>query len=337
MTTTWPSAGVISSARATASATVSTTSIRSWSSPRSIAAVGDHARVERARARRRGSTRAASASSHAERVEHLVRLLLAEQPDDERARRRSANSSSSARSSACAPATLCAPSSSTSGWCPTTSSRPGERHVRRTPPRRRRVEDRLAEERLGRGRARSPRCRPGARRAAGGTGRRSSPSGRDEVERRGRRARAVATATPKSRSAQHDPRRLARRRRSATSSGSVSPSTSVAPGLTIPAFSVAISARVGPRYSTWSTLTLVTTATGAVDDVRRVPGAAEADLDHRDVDRDVGEPVERGRGEDLEVARPVRAGTPRPSATGVSTSARSTRRRSARRSRRCAR
>ena len=38
-------------------------------------------------------------------------------------------------------------------------------------------------------------------------------------------------------------------------------------------------------------LTLVTTATCAVDHVGRVPAPAQADLDHRDVDRDVGEPL----------------------------------------------
>ncbi|OLT18823.1 hypothetical protein BJF78_11470 [Pseudonocardia sp. CNS-139] len=44
-------------------------------------------------------------------------------------------------------------------------------------------------------------------------------------------------------------------------SGSVSPSTSVAPGRTMPAFSRATSARVGPARSVWSSPTLVTTAT----------------------------------------------------------------------------
>ena len=46
-----------------------------------------------------------------------------------------------------------------------------------------------------------------------------------------------------------------------TSSGSVSPSTSVEPGFTMPAFSAAMSASVGPAYSEWSKPTLVTTAT----------------------------------------------------------------------------
>ena len=39
---------------------------------------------------------------------------------------------------------------------------------------------------------------------------------------------------------------------------------------------------------------------GAVGDVRAVPGAADADLDHSDVDRRVGEHGERHRGEHLE-------------------------------------
>ncbi len=45
------------------------------------------------------------------------------------------------------------------------------------------------------------------------------------------------------------------------SSGSVSPSTNVDPGVTMPAFSRAMSSTVGPMYSTWSMLTFVTTAT----------------------------------------------------------------------------
>ncbi|MCI3950439.1 MAG: hypothetical protein K0R11_2373 [Acidimicrobiales bacterium] len=46
-----------------------------------------------------------------------------------------------------------------------------------------------------------------------------------------------------------------------TSSGSVSPSTSVDTGLTIPAFSAAMWRRVGPSTAVWSRPTLVTTAT----------------------------------------------------------------------------
>ena len=43
----------------------------------------------------------------------------------------------------------------------------------------------------------------------------------------------------------------------------------------------------------------------AVDDVGGVPQATEAHLDDRDVDGDVGEPLERGAVDDLEVARLV--------------------------------
>ena len=87
------------------------------------------------------------------------------------------------------------------------------------------------------------------------------------------------------------------------SSGSVSPSTSVEPGFTMPAFSVAMSSRVGPRYSTWSTLDVGHDRDRAVDDVGRVPGAAETDLDDGGLDGHIGEVAERRGREDLEVAR----------------------------------
>ncbi len=97
--------------------------------------------------------------------------------------------------------------------------------------------------------------------------------------------------------------RALRRGTRGTSSGSVSPSTSEAPGLTMPAFSRAMSARVGPAYSVWSSPTLVTTATCPSADVRRVAPAEQPDLDDDDVDGDVGEPAERRRRQDLEVGR----------------------------------
>ena len=52
----------------------------------------------------------------------------------------------------------------------------------------------------------------------------------------------------------------------------------------------------------WSSPTLVTTATSRVDDVGGVEPTEQADLDHGDVDRDLGEPPERGGGHDLEPA-----------------------------------
>ena len=52
--------------------------------------------------------------------------------------------------------------------------------------------------------------------------------------------------------------------------------------------------------SVWSRPTFVTTATCA-GHVRGVVPAEQPDLDDGDVDREVGEPAEGGRGEDLEV------------------------------------
>ena len=82
-----PSAGVVSSALETASATESTTSIRSVGKPSSTAAVamssGSSARAFGGRAHTSCST-----SSSPSAAQHLARLLLAQQSDDERARRR---------------------------------------------------------------------------------------------------------------------------------------------------------------------------------------------------------------------------------------------------------
>ena len=63
----------------------------------------------------------------------------------------------------------------------------------------------------------------------------------------------------------------------------------------IPAFSRAMSASVGPANSVWSIPMLVIDRDLRVDDVGRVPAAEQPDLDHRDVDGDVGEPAERRR------------------------------------------
>ena len=73
-------------------------------------------------------------------------------------------------------------------------------------------------------------------------------------------------------------------------SGRSRPMTTVLPALTIPALSGAIPSRVGPEH-----LGVVEAHVGehrhlGVHHVRAVPGPAEAHLDHRDVDRLVGEP-----------------------------------------------
>ena len=81
----------------------------------------------------------------------------------------------------------------------------------------------------------------------------------------------------------------------AYSAGSVSPSTRVAPGLTMPAFSRAMCSRVGPSSSVWSRATLVTMETVAVSDVGGVPAPAHTDFDYGDVHGTVGEIPESGR------------------------------------------
>ena len=110
----------------------------------------------------------------------------------------------------------------------------------------------------------------------------------------------------------------------ATRSGSVSPITAAESGLMIPAFSPG---DVGQRRP--GELVVVHADVGddgdlRVDHVGRVPAPEQADLDHGDVDGDVGEPAERRRRARLEVARPHAGRAPRGRR----------RRRSARRSRR---
>ncbi len=150
-------------------------------------------------------------------------------------------------------------------------------------------------------RARPPRSPPGARRAAGGTPRRTRRrvcAGRACARRR--RARSRCTRSPR-RAATSLPRVSRRTRPRAPRS--VSPSTKVEPGFTMPAFSSAtrappvthavgvVEAHVGEHRDR------------AVDDVRGVPAPEQAHLDHGGAHRLVGEPAERGSGEQLEVRR----------------------------------
>ena len=83
--------------------------------------------------------------------------------------------------------------------------------------------------------------------------------GRLEGEQPAAEAELVLGAVEVELAPPHDARPSARNR--AARSGSVSPRTSVEPGFTMPAFSRATSASVGPAYSVWSSPTLVTTAT----------------------------------------------------------------------------
>ena len=85
--------------------------------------------------------------------------------------------------------------------------------------------------------------------------------------------------------------------------GSVSPTTSVVPGLTMPAFS---RGDVGERRA--GELGVVEADVRddrdlRVDHVRGVPPTEHPDLDHGNVDGDVGEPPEGRRRDDLEEGR----------------------------------
>ena len=110
-----------------------------------------------------------------------------------------------------------------------------------------------------------------------------------EGRRAVRRARGGSSVTPKSRSRNHDRAGLARLEDLHAARDRSRRARAVAPGFTIPAFSAAMSARVGPRYSTWSTLTFVTTATCPSTTLVASQVPPETDLDDADVDRDVGE------------------------------------------------
>ena len=237
---------------------------------------------------------------------------------------------------ASAPAGLWAPSTMTSGWWPRTSKRPGH-HARSAKPSRHDVaRERRVEERLDRGEGDGGVVALVAaveRQEHVGVDRRRRP----EVEQPAAERRAGSRRTSKSLAAHRAPRLPAlgpedldadrdRSRRSPRRD----------PGLTMPAFSRAMSASVGPANSVWSRPTLVTTATCASHHVRGVPATEQPDLDDGDVDRGVGEPAERRRGDDLEVARAHAGDQPR-GRRSRRPARRSRRRRSARRRGRCAR
>ena len=63
-------------------------------------------------------------------------------------------------------------------------------------------------------------------------------------------------------------------------------------------------ALVGPANSLWSIADVGDDGDLRVAHVGRVPSAEQPDLDHGDVDGEVGEPAERGGGDRLEVRRP---------------------------------
>ena len=81
--------------------------------------------------------------------------------------------------------------------------------------------------------------------------------------------------------------------------------TSVAPGCTTASFSPAMSRTVGPSQRVCSSPTFVSTTTGGAEHVGRVVAAAEAGLDHRDLDLAARQLVERGGGHELELRHAV--------------------------------
>ena len=110
-------------------------------------------------------------------------------------------------------------------------------------------------------------------------------------------------ATPKSSSRRTTGPSASRCSKIAWMSGSVSPSTSVAPGFRMPGLLVRDLLARRPEVLDVIDGHVGDDRDATVDDVRRVPRAAHPDLDDRDVDGFVGEPAERGRGDDVEVRR----------------------------------
>ena len=125
-----------------------------------------------------------------------------------------------------------------------------------------------------------------------------------EVELATADAPAVELRTPKSLLA-HQCCAPPSARKISTSSGSVSPRTTARPASMMPAFSSAIARRQSP-----CAVGVVAPDVGdhgdvGLDDVGGVVAAEQPDLDDRHVDGLVGEPRERRRGEQVEVAGPI--------------------------------
>ena len=221
-----------------------------------------------------------------------------------------------------APAGLWAPSTMTSGCCAEHLEAAGHRRRWRTPSSTTSVAERRGEERLDRGerdgrvvalvRAVQREEDVGVDRRRGAQIEQPPPDGERVVDASRSRSPRTNDDAPPARSKIVDQLR------------SVSPITAALPGLMMPAFSAG---DVGQRRA--GELGVVHADVGddrdlRVDDVGGVPPAEQADLDHGDVDGDVGEPAERGGRDRLEVGR---ADTDRHFEVGD-------RRRSARRSRR---
>ena len=131
------------------------------------------------------------------------------------------------------------------GWRPTISNRPGMTTF--SNPAMTSSGDNGPPKNVSTAATQPRRCHLDARRAAGGTAR-CTPHRACGCRAGGRRRRGCCRCTrSRRRGGTLSPGRSARN--TGTSSGSVSPSTSDAPGFTMPAFSRAMSSRVGPAYS----------------------------------------------------------------------------------------
>ncbi len=139
-------------------------------------------------------------------------------------------------------------------------------------------------------RARTRRSAPGGRRAAAGRARRRPRRGPAAV------SACPPTATARSRTPNSRPSRatvactsVARASSAAAASGGWAARIAVAPGLMMPAFSVAICPTVSPRNFWWSSATGVTTATSASRTLVASHSPPRPTSTTADVDRGVGE------------------------------------------------
>ena len=268
-------------------------------------------RIERARARR-----PAAHDEPRRRRRRRARRASRAVPSRAAARRRAcaapvANSSASAARNACAPATLCAPSSSTSG-CRPDDFEPARRTARARTRRRTTssasgapTNASAAVERdrrvVGLVRAVQREEHLGVARARRVAGRRTRPPTASTL-----RAHAEVGVAPEHRAPARGrvedrlrARDRSRRARASHPASRCRPSRARSPRAVV------------PRYSTWSMLTFVTTATRPSTTLVASHVPPSPTSTHRDVDRHVGEPAERGRRDDLEVRRVEPDSTPR--------------------------
>ena len=227
--------------------------------------------------------------------------------------RPSPNPSSSDCAATRAPSGLCAASMTTSGLRRMTSNRPGTSTAANASARNL-VGDRRVEERLDGRDARSPRCRPGARRATRRRPRRSTCTCGADVDDASADREPVGDAVEVTTALDVRDRIRRQEHLAQLGRGLAEHQRGVGlddAGLLLGDRAAPVTGAVG----------VVTADVGddrdlRIDDVGRVPPTEQPDLDHRDVDRRLREPVQRGGREDLEVRQrarraSVRAAPPR--------------------------